>query len=206
MDLDRHNLWTERGDVSVGALWEAYARYPYMPRLTCRDVLDHAVSDGASKLNWQQETFAYAEAHDGDTWVGVRMAQHVTPTVSGLLLHPDVVPAPSMPADPGQDDPVDPGGGDLPGGREELGGGVRPDSGGDDGSNLTQFYAQFKLDRVRGAQQLGDILEHIAAHLGPEVELELELRANSADGYDDGTRRTVSENAQSLNAQSAEFE
>ena len=206
MDLDRHSLWTERGDVSVGALWEAYARYPYMPRLTSRDVLDHAVSDGASKLNWQQETFAYAEAHDGDSWVGVHTAQHVTPTASGLLLHPDCVPAPSVPDGPGEDEPVDPGGGDIPGGREEPGGGVRPDPGGDDGPNLTQFYAQFTLDRVRGAQQLGDILEHIAAHLGPEVELELELRANSTDGYDDGTRRTVSENAQSLNAQSAEFE
>ncbi len=205
MDLDRHHLWTERGDVSIGALWEAYARYPYMPRLTSRDVLDHAVSDGASKINWQHETFAYAEAHDGDTWVGICTAQHVTPTISGLLLHPDHIPAPSTPEGPGDDEPIGPGGEEPPGGRQEPGGGVRPEPD-DDGPSPTQFYAQFQLDRVRGAQQLGDILEHIAAHLGPEIQLELELRASSADGYDDGTRRTVSENAQSLNAQSAEFE
>ena len=207
MDLDRHGLWTERGDVSVTALWEAYARYPYMPRLTSRDVLDHAVSDGVSRLNWQQETFAYAEAHDGDTWVGVQTAQHVTLLAGGLLIHPDYVPAPSVPVDPGEDEPPDPGGQDTPGGQKGQGGEHRdPKPGGDDRPNSTQFYAQFNLDRIRGAQQLGDILEHIAAHLGPEVQLELELRAANADGYDDGIRRTVSENAQSLNAQAAEFE
>jgi len=169
-------------------------------------VLDHAVSNGVSELNWQQETFAYAEAHDGDTWVGVRTAQHVTPTTDGLLLHPDYVPAPSTPDGPGEHEPMRPGGGAPPDGRTEPGGGgARPEPD-DDDPDPTQFYAQFQLDRVRGAQQLGDILEHIAAHLGSEVQLELELRASSADGYDDGTRRTVNENAQSLNAQSAEFE
>ena len=69
-----------------------------------------------------------------------------------------------------------------------------------------QFYAHFQLDPVRGIKQLGDILDHIAAHLGPNLELALEVRAENADGYNDATRRTVSENAQNLNAQAAEFE
>lgn len=46
----------------------------------------------------------------------------------------------------------------------------------------------------------------ISAYLETLVGPMLELRANDAYGYDDGTRRTVSENAQSLNAQAAEFE
>ncbi len=70
----------------------------------------------------------------------------------------------------------------------------------------TQFYAHFQLDSVRGIKQLGDILDHIAAHLGPNLELALEVRAENADGYNDATCRTVSENAQNLNAQAAEFE
>ncbi len=207
IDLDKHGLWTERGDVSLGALWEAYARYPYMPRLTSRDVLEHAVSNGVSALNWQQETFAYAEAHDGDSWVGVRTAQHVVASVGGLLIHPDFAPEPARPAEPGEDEPTDPGGVAPPSGRKTPGGGAEdPDPGGDDRPSPTQFYAQFHLDSLRGIQQLSDILEYIAAHLGSGVELELELRANNDDGYDDSTRRTVSENAQSLNAQAAEFE
>ncbi|WP_420624105.1 hypothetical protein [Candidatus Poriferisodalis sp.] len=69
-----------------------------------------------------------------------------------------------------------------------------------------QFYAHFQLDPVRGIKQLSDILNHVAAHLGQNLELALEIRAENADGYDDSTRRTVSENAQNLNAQAAEFE
>ena len=194
----------EEGSIRSSALWEAYARYPYMPRLTSRDVLEQAVSNGVSELNWQQETFAYAEAHDGDSWVGVRTAQHVVPSASGLLIHPDFAPEPAR---PGPDEPADPSDVAPPGGRKTPGGGGEDqDPDGDDRPSPTQFYAQFHLDSVRGIQQLSDILEHIAAHLGSDVELELELRANNDDGYDDGTRRTVSENAQSLNARAAEFE
>lgn len=32
------------------------------------------------------------------------------------------------------------------------------------------------------------------------------MRKTAVDGYEDGTRRTVSENAQSLDARAAEFE
>ena len=92
MDIERAGLWSERDDIAVGELWDAYARFPYMPRLTSRDVLERAVSDGAANLNWQQETFAYAEAHDGNSWVDVRTAEHVDPTVGGLIIHPDYVP------------------------------------------------------------------------------------------------------------------
>ena len=70
----------------------------------------------------------------------------------------------------------------------------------------TRFYAQFDLDTVRGIKQLGEILENITARLGPNVELSLEVRATNEDGYDDDTRRIVSENAKSLEATATEFE
>ena len=38
------------------------------------------------------------------------------------------------------------------------------------------------------------------------MELVLEVRAKSDEGFDESTRRTVSENARSLGAQSSEFE
>ena len=53
-------------DVDVDALWKAYCQFPYMPRLASFDVLVGAISDGISKLDWQTETFAYADGHDGD--------------------------------------------------------------------------------------------------------------------------------------------
>ena len=207
MDLDKHNLWTERGDAAVGTLWQAYARYPYMPRLTSSDVLQRAVSDGVSHLSWQQETFAYAEAHDGNAWVGIRTAEHIVPLPGGLLIHPDQVPEPARPEETADDEQTD---SDADATRRSSAGtrasGEGRPTGGDDAVAPTRFYAQFQLDSVRGIQQLSDILESIAAHLGTDVELDLELRAANADGYSDHARRTVSENAQHLNAKAAEFE
>ena len=69
-----------------------------------------------------------------------------------------------------------------------------------------QFYAQFDLDPVRGIKQLGEILEHVIARLGAGVEISLEVRARDPEGYDEGTQRTVSENATNLGANGTEFE
>ncbi|MGB2757223.1 MAG: hypothetical protein WBD02_06125 [Acidimicrobiia bacterium] len=191
-------------------LWCTYARYPYMPRLASFRALADAISDGTANLNWTQETFAYADAHDGTNWVGVPTASHVTPAVSGLLVHPDFVPtakdetgpattttaaaavvmaAPREPATAGPADQASRRGGE-----------------GSGGATATQFYAQFDLDAVRGIKQLGEILEHVTTRLGPNVELSLEVRATNDEGYDDATQRIVAENASNLCARGPEFE
>lgn len=197
MDLDRYDLWSDRHDIALGDLWGIYARYPHMPRLASRDVLHAAVSDGTSNINWQSETFAYAEAHDGQTWVGIHKGEHVQPAVSGLLVRPEHVPAPQA---------VDEGGSssDEGDGYTTRAGANGPRVARED--SATSFYAQFSLDPVRAIKQLGEILQHVTAHLGPDVELHLEIRSTNSSGYTDTTRRTVSENVQNLGGQGAEFE
>jgi hypothetical protein len=73
----------------------------------------------------------------------------------------------------------------------------------------TSFYSQFSLDSVRAIRQLEDILRNVVEHLssadGSSVELTLEINAKSA-GFDDRTRRVVSENANQLGAKGQEFE
>ena len=198
MDLDRRGLWTDRGDTAVHKLWETYARFPHMPRLASRDVLYNAIANRASTITWQEDTFAYAEAHDGDRWVGLHTDDAVLPAPSGLLIHPDRVPTsePEPPAPP--DHP--PGPGDGPVG--PPGGDPRPPP---EPGQPAQFYARFSLDPVRCIKQLADIAENVSSKLGPDVELVLEIRAKSR-GFDESTRRTVSENANSLGAESSEFE
>jgi predicted AAA+ superfamily ATPase len=206
MDVDRYDLWSERADISVGDLWATYARYPHMPRLASFHVLTGAVSDGTSNLNWQAETFAYAEAHDGESWVGVTTGAHVAPSVSGLLIHPDFVPT-TKDEDTEDDDDTGGDGGSGGKGKDDTGGGAGSGDGGSAGGpTRTQFYAQFDLDPVRGIKQLGEILEHVTARLGAGVELHLEVRAENAGGFDDATQRIVSENANNLGATGAEFE
>ena len=200
MDLDRRNLWSERGDIAVHTLWETYARFLHMPRLASREALDQAIVNRATKLTWQQETFAYAEAHDGERWVGLHTDDAVFPAPGGLLIHPDRVPEPAEQPQPPPDDP--PGGTGL--GPDSLGGDPGP---GHEPAQPTTFYAQFELDLVRCIKQLDEIVESVGSKLGAsEVELVLEIRAKNQQGFDESTRRTVSENARHLKAQSSEFE
>jgi len=202
MDIDRYDLWSDRGDISVRELWQTYTRYPYMARLSSFDVLTQAISDGAANMNWAQETFAYAEDHDGEKWLGVQKAQHVVASPGGLLIYPDFVPTPTPPEED------EPSAEDEDGDAREPRGDVptAPVDPGPEPPNATQFYAQFNLDPVRGIKQLGQILEHVSARLGADLELSLELRANKPDGYDDATQRIVSENATNLGASASEFE
>jgi hypothetical protein len=197
MDLDRVPLWSDRGDVGISDLWSAYANYPYMPRLASFDVLGNAVSDGTSQMNWGSETFAYAEAHNNETWVGLHIAEHVNPQRSGWLVHPDAVP----------DEPTSAGGqgdGEDKEGTEAPGAGTKPGE-----PTKKTFYARFDLDRVRAIRQLEDILTNVTNHLeGSAVALTIEINATAVapEGFDDRTRRVVTENATQLGADSAEFE
>ena len=210
MDIDNFDLWTERGDISVRELWQTYARYPYMARLSSFDVLAGAISNGTANMNWAQETFAYAEDHDGEKWLGIQKAQQVAAGPGGLLIYPEFVPLPEPEGKPGDAGADGEEGGEAgkPGDSGTGTGSVTDQPGAPEAAApaVTQFYAQFDLDPVRGIKQLGQILEHVSARLGPDLELSLELRANKPDGYDDATRRIVSENANGLGASASEFE
>ena len=206
MDIDRGELWSDRGDLAVGELWSTYARFCHMPRLGSFEVMADALSGGVADFDWEKTTFAYADVHDGEGWLGVRTAQHVTPTHSGLLIRPDSLPPPADP-EPDTGAPAEEGssgdtgakaGGTDPAGSAEGATGAP--------SGLTEFYAEFQLDPVRCIKQLGEIAEHVTARLGPNVEITLEVRARNPDGFDEATRRTVSENATNLGSRSSEFE
>ena len=204
MDIDNHTLWSDRHDIAVSQLWSFYCCYPYLPRLASRSVLELAISNGTSNMNWAKETYAYAEAHDGTTWVGLRSGEHVEPQPSGFLVDPGFIPEPRD-----ADDPLD---GEIPsddGG--EQADGTKTGAGSQAGSSAspagdTSFYSLFDLDSVNGIKQLGKILEHVVDHLGPDVEIALEVRAKNAAGFTDVTKRSVSENATNLGAKASEFE
>lgn len=206
MDLDKVPLWGERGDITLAELWGKYADFPYLPRLSDFSVLSTAVSNGAASISWEAETFAYAEAYDEETeeWRGiVRGAQIGHPSRSGLLLRPDVVPPPPAPEPEKQKTKSSPG----DGGREATL--TEPFEGEGDTSDEKKpqsFYAVFNLDPVRSISELGDIMRNITDHLGGQVTLTLEVRAENPDGFDDRTRRTVEENAHQLNSSDHAFE
>jgi hypothetical protein len=207
MDLDRIPLWSDRKDIGVEALWKAYCQFPYLPRLANANVLFHAISDGVSKLDWANETFAYADGHDGQRWVGLRHTEQADARPGGLVVHPEpataqiaaVIPAPT------------PGGGATTGGSEGAGeGGVVPPPPPKPGkSDPTKYYARFDLSGARSIKQLEDVLRNIVDHLsavdGSNVKLTLEVNATGT-GFDERVVRVVKENAGQLGAKANEFE
>ena len=207
MDLDRFGLWSDRGDISTGELWSLYARHPYMPRLASFDMLAAAISQGTAELNWADVTFGYAAAREGSGWRGIVTAEHVNPTPDGLIVRPDHL-------GPLLAEAAAPGHAEGRGGAADAGDGtsasdqtpslepVRPP----DHRTATRFYARFDLDPIRGIRQLGEILEHVTARLGTDLEMVLEIQAANPEGYDDATQRIVSENAANLRVRFSEFE
>ena len=206
MDLDGKDLWSENGDVRTSDLWAYYARYPHMPRLASKEVLNRAISDGTAKLDWQHESFAYAEGHDGEKWVGVRSGEHVNVSPSGLLVHPErlarEIEDRQRPGD--HEDGVSPDD-TSPDARNENGEIIDVSQPEPDAASR-HFYARFSIDPVRGVNQMSEILQHIAMHLGDNVSLTLDVEADSIQGFSEEKKRIVSENANSLGAQASEFE
>jgi hypothetical protein len=205
MDLDRVPLWKERGDISVAELWKAYSEFPYMTRLSDISVLMDAISKGVGSLAWNPDTFAYAEAHDGDKWVGMVTAQNASVLPSGLVVRPDVaveqmnnqvvpvaggVPPVSIPGTGSEPvPPPDPG--------------IKPES-----ISKTRYYGRFELDSIRAARDLGELLTNVIDHLeknGGAIKLTLEVNAENGS-FDDRVQRVVRENATQLRVNEQEFE
>jgi len=203
MDLDRIPLWSEKRDVKISELWDAYCRFPYLPRLASYEVLEHAVRDGIAKTDWISDGFAYAEARDGDNYRGLIAAAIPLTSRSGLLVHPDVA-APLLKPPP----VPDPGPGPGPG--PDGGGGPTPPPPSPSGEKKVRFYATFTLDAVRGVGQVGEILNDVVEHLkrqsGSSVEITLEVRAQNEAGFSAQTIRVVNENSRARGSQNPEFE
>ena len=206
-DLDRVPLWGEDSPqqhdrIGVADLWSYYCRYLYMPRLAGFGVLSAAVSTGAADLNWQNDTFAYAEDYDAeaDRYRGLKAGQHVDVTFSrdAVLVHPDraavQLDAEARAADVEKEEDE----GEVSRrGRVPPGGGRRSAA----APKHTRFYARKELDPVRAVRDLDEILTEVTDHLksaGGELTLTLEINAQSEDGFDDRTRRVVTENASQL--------
>jgi len=69
-------------------------------------------------------------------------------------------------------------------------------------SRRTTFVASLKLDPMRAGLQMGDFLDEVMSHLqalpGADVNLSVEVQVKVPDGIDDATARVVLENSRSL--------
>jgi hypothetical protein len=203
-------MWAT-GHVSVNELWDAFARYPYLPRLRDMDVLCITAAQGAGSITWQQHGFALAEAHNASTgrYVGLvvdALAGHVAGTT--LVVRPDLAAAQQSQdaaitgvTPPGAPSPV-------PGQPDAAGSGAGAPSPED--NKLRRFYAVSHLDPERYQRDFAkiaqEIVANLAGNLGTEVEITVEIRAVNEAGFPENIIRTVNENASTLKLEQHGFE
>ena len=219
MEMDQVPLW--RGDhVTVRQVVEDVALYPYLPRLKDSSVVLAAIADGVGLLNWQQDSFAFAESYDEEAqrYRGLRAGQVIAlpdTDSSGMLVKPEVArrqldtetPKPT-PADnatstakPGDQDPSaiqpQPGSGDKP-----------PDT--PVAPRPKRFHGTVSLSAMRAgldASQIADeVISHLVGLVGAKVKVTLEVEAEIPDGAPDQVVRTVTENSRTLKFTSQGFE
>ncbi len=208
-DLERRDAPLWDGDhIAIRRLWSYYCRYLYMPRLAGFGVLAAAISRGVADLNWQNDTFAYADTYDPDTdrYLGLRAAEQVeaTPSLTALLVRPvRALVQFDKESDPAETDDEAPD--DIEDTWKPGDTGPRPPP---KTPQPTRFYGRMELDPVRAMRDLGGVIDEVTKHLhgtGNEVTLTVEVNAHS-DGYDTRTQRIVKENATQLGFEFHEFE
>ncbi|MGI6610020.1 MAG: Swt1 family HEPN domain-containing protein [Limnochordia bacterium] len=217
MDLDRVPLW--RGNhVAVRQLIEDYARYPYLSRLKSPDVLLGAIGDGMSLLHWRSDAFAYADSFDESSgrYLGLRTHEQITLASSdprGLLVHPDIaarqLEAERVKVAPPTSEPPDVDG-CQPGGhksedKDESSTATTPAP-----LVLSRFHGGVALDPLRVGRDAGRIADEVICHLaalpGAEVEVTLEISVKVPDGVPDDVVRIVTENSRTLKFRVQGFE
>jgi hypothetical protein len=192
-------LW-EHGHVTVNEVWEAYAKYVYLHRLRSIDVLCDCVASGPNSTTWATEGVAVAEGFDekGGRYVGL-VTQGVATGCRGttILVHPELA---STQIDLERAD------GAFPKGAIPL----EVDAERVKATRLSRFYGVVEVDPDRLGRDGGRIAQEVVAHLsaliGTEVEVTIEVRATNAEGFPDEVVRIVSENTTSLRFRTHGFE
>ena len=229
LDLDQHlsSVW-EQGHIRVGALWEYYCRYVYLPRLTERSVLDRGIASVFDELTWDFDGFAVAAGYDEASGEYDRLAipqQDPRPQVtdSTLLVRPDRAMAQRERERAAQEAARAAASGAAPApgtSTTEPGGegthatagtpGAPPADPEPSGPRNTRFFGVARVNSGLYMKDLTkisqEVIQHLAAPENVDLEISIEITAHKKDGYPDNKVRIVTENARTLKFDSYGFE
>jgi predicted AAA+ superfamily ATPase len=215
-------VWS-RGHVSVGDLWSYYCRHPYLTRLRDRSVLDDAVRAVLNEITWEQEGFALAEGFDETSgrYKGLTIPHEGTfgqITDSTLLVLPAIACQQHEAERASARAAVSTVPGAEVGAAEDATTFVRPAPDDTNQSALPEppapqnvrFFGVMQLNPERYGRDLTriaqEILQHLAAAEGAQLQVRVEISAIKLDGFPDDKVRIVTENARTLKFEQFGFE
>lgn len=222
-------VWERDGHISVGTLFGYYTTYPYLARLRDRRVLENGILSVYDEMYWSQTGFAFAQGWDGEKYSGLVLpSDEETPpqiTDALLLVQPER-------AERQRDEEIaelrsktaaGDGSAGNRGDRTDTatgGAGPAPASSSTTWSGAatpapakprkTRFFGTKTLDpnfySRDFSQVTQEVIQHLAAADGVELEVRVEITASTPHGFDDAKVRTVSENATVLKFEQSGFE
>jgi hypothetical protein len=220
LDLRLAKVWNN-GRISLGDLWAHYTRYPYLSRLRDRSVLQGRLTEVLSELAFIDRGFALATGYDETTGEFSGLAVPLEDSEFGplldttLLVAPDVAMAqrrrererarPAADDGPVSDDAVPEAGPKKAGPSGPAA--VRVVK---DGRYVGRWVLDTEDPDTVGARlrTIGEeVIRHLAGAEGLEqLEVVVEISAETSGGFSVTARRTVSENARSLRFDESSFE
>lgn len=212
MSLDEL-LWTEVNHIQVKKLWEYLSTYCYLPRLSSYSVLEEAITQGLVSDEYFGIAAAYSE--EKERYIDLKINQTVfTINQSDLLVKPEFALEQKRKEERERAENAGGSGTGISAGQGAgiTGGGqTGSETSATGGSNNDQtppavtnkhFYMSVKLDNTRVNRDINNYVQEIIQHLmavnGAEVELKLEVEVEAPEGIPSSTVRTVSENCRTL--------
>jgi len=196
------------GRISVGEVWGFFTRFPYLPRLVRRAVLDDAVRQSVLAIMAGDERFAIASGWDADSQ---RFKSLILPPQSGVSLQVtdntlfvdwslaqsqvevEYAPEPAPPATSVRElRPIT-----APGrGFEHPTLDFAPEP-----QPMVRFFGQVHLNPDRYSRDIGQITREVIDRLagaGADLDIIIDIQARKAEGFSEAEIRTISENAHTL--------
>lgn len=223
-EIDQVPLW--RGNhVGVKQLVDDFAKYLYLPRVKNAQVILDAIQDGATRLTWEQDTFAYADYYDAiaDRYRGLEPERRPTVELNAnsVVVKPDVAAAQIEKDSARTTVPPKDGGGGAGAGTGTTG--TAPTrTGGATGQGigtgvvkprvpvLRRFHGSAKIDATRLSRDVdliaSSVVQHLAGLLDAKVTITVEIEAEIPAGAPDNVVRTVTENCRTLKFENSGFE
>ena len=222
-ELNRIPLWNGN-HVSVKQLANYMAQYLYLARIRDEQVLVTAIQEGVSSLAWRDETFAYAEGWDEQRqrYVGLKYGTNIRVIVDdrSLLVRSDAAIA-QIERETQSDEAQRASSGSPNGGAPAGSTGTTVTSSSlskkgqqptppPEPPKLTRFHRSVSVDPQRLGRDASriaeEVVQHLAALVGAELEITLEIQAKLPDGADEKTVRDVTENCRTLKFREFGFE
>jgi uncharacterized protein len=200
------------GEISALKFYQDCCQYLYLPRLINDHVLKNAISKGVETKDF----FGYANAKEENKYLGFVFGRNAMINIDEFSILINIERALEYEKEITHNNGEQP---DHPGKQPDHPGkqpdhpGKQPDHPGkqpDLLNNKKHFYGSVKLDSVKSKMEFSNIVDEViqqfSSELGVDVNISVEIEANSGKGFDENKQRTIKENCNVLKFDNAEFE